>query len=131
MLATPKLLITDDDGALRESLACAFARRGFDVTLAEDGLQGLEIAQRETIHLALVDYQMPKLSGLQMMAQLRKTRPEMPCILMSAALDDAIRHEAEKIRVFGLMSKPLRLSQIDELVRHALKKHYAWPDANG
>jgi DNA-binding NtrC family response regulator len=126
MLATPKLLITDDDAALRESLAAAFSRRGIEVALAEDGRRGLEIARREGIHLALVDYQMPRLSGLEMMAELREWRPELPCILMSAALDEAVRREAERMRVYGMMSKPLRLSQIDRLVRDALRKFYAW-----
>lgn len=126
MLAIPKLLITDDDAALREVLASAFTRRGFEVALAEDGRRGLDIARREGIHLALIDYQMPKLSGLEMMSKLRESRPDLPCILMSAALDDAVRREAEKIRVYGMMSKPLRLRQIDQLVCEAMRKFYDW-----
>lgn len=126
MLASPTLLITDDDAALRESLATAFTRRGFKVTLAEDGQRGLDIARRKGIHLVLVDYQMPKLTGLEMLAALREVRPDLPCILMSAALDEVVRSEAEKMRAYGVMSKPLRLSEIDRIVRQAMRKFYGW-----
>jgi DNA-binding response OmpR family regulator len=126
MLANPNLLITDDDAALRESLGEAFSRRGFKVTLAEDGEHGLDIARRGQIHLVLVDYQMPRLSGLQMLAGIRELCPELPCILMSAAMDEALRAEAEKVQVYRVLSKPLRLREIEQLIREALAKVYGW-----
>lgn len=126
MLANPNLLITDDDAALRNSLGEAFSRRGFVVTLAEDGEQGLDIARRQQIHLALVDYQMPRLSGLQMLEHLHEMRPTLPCILMSAAMDDTLRAEAEKRKAYRVLSKPLRLREIDDLIRAALAEVYGW-----
>ena len=126
MLANPNLLITDDDAALRESLGEAFSRRGFKVTLAEDGEHGLDIARRGQIHLVLVDYQMPRLSGLQMLAGIRELCPELPCILMSAAMDETLRAEAEKVQVYRVLSKPLRLREIEQLIREALAKVYGW-----
>lgn len=126
MLANPNLLITDDDAALRKSLGEAFSRRGFVVTLAEDGEQGLDIARRQKIHLALVDYQMPRLTGLQMLEHLHELMPTLPCILMSAAMDDKLRAEAEKRKVYRVLSKPLRLREIDGLVREALAEIYGW-----
>ncbi|WP_164101629.1 response regulator [Candidatus Laterigemmans baculatus] len=126
MLACPRLLITDDDLAFRESLGEAFARRGFEVTLAEDGERGLDVARRGKFHLALVDYQMPRLSGLQMLEQLRIECPELPFILMSGAMDESLRAEAERMRAYRVMSKPLRLRQVDSLVREALAEVYGW-----
>lgn len=126
MLAIPNLLITDDDAALRESLREVFSRRGFVVTLAEDGEHGLEIAKRQSIHLALVDYQMPRLTGLQMLAELQRLKPELPCILMSAALDDSVRAEAARMRAYGVLHKPMRLHEIDGLVRDAMAQVYGW-----
>lgn len=126
MIATPSLLITDDDDALRAALGEAFARRGFAVTLAEDGQRGLDLVRREKFHLALVDYQMPRLSGLEMLAQLRVEHPELPFILMSGAMDESLRAEAQRMRAYGVMSKPLRLRQIDDLVREALAEVYGW-----
>lgn len=126
MIATPSLLITDDDDALRVALGEAFARRGFVVTLAEDGQHGLDLARRQEFHLALVDYQMPRLSGLQMLEQLRVEHPQLPFILMSGAMDESLRAEAQRMRAYGVMSKPLRLHQIDHLVREALSEVYGW-----
>lgn len=126
MLATPKLLITDDDPALRETLASAFAKRGFAVEVAEDGRRGLDLACKQTIHVAVVDYQMPHLSGLQMLAELRQLRPELPCILMSGALDEMVSSEAKRMRAYSILSKPIRLREIDIAVRKALADVYGW-----
>ena len=126
MLATPNLLITDDDEALRQALGEAFSRRGFIVTLAADGEHGLDIARRQGIHLALVDYQMPRLTGLEMLAELQRVRPGLPCILMSGAVDEAVRAEAERMRAYRVTSKPLRLRDIDGIVREALAEVYGW-----
>ena len=126
MLASPNLLITDDDAALRQSLGEAFTRRGFVVTLAEDGEHGLDIARRQQIHIALVDYQMPRLTGLQMLERLQEFSPQLPCILMSAALDEQLKLEAEKRKAYRVLGKPLRLAEIDGLVRAALAEVYGW-----
>ena len=126
MLATPNILITDDDAALRQALAEAFSRRGYIVTLAADGEHGLDIARRERIHVALLDYQMPRLTGLQMLAQVHLDRPDLPCILMSGAMDDAVRAEAERMHAYRVTSKPLRLRDIDGIVREAMSEVYGW-----
>lgn len=126
MLATPKLLITDDDAALRESLALALSRRGFQVEMAADGREGLDLAKTPSIHLAIVDYQMPRLSGLEMLAELRRIRPELPCILMSGALDEEVTAEARKMRVYSVLGKPLRLRDMDVEIRKALGDVYGW-----
>jgi DNA-binding NtrC family response regulator len=126
MLAIPKLLIADDDATLREALREAFLRRGFSVTVAEDGERGLDIAKRQAIHLALIDYQMPRLTGLQLLAELQRLKPELPCILMSGAMDDQVREEATRMRAYGVMPKPLRLGEIHGLVHQALENVYGW-----
>ncbi len=123
---TPKLLVTDDDAALRQTLAEAFAHRGFDVVVAADGHEALERVNDSRIHLALVDVHMPRLSGLQLISRLRADNLAVPCILMSAALDDAIRTEAERMQVFRLMHKPLRFAELAQAVRQVLAEHYGW-----
>ena len=51
---------------------------------------------------------------------------QMPCILMSAALDETIRHEAELMHVFRVIGKPFRLAEISQTVRQGLAEHYGW-----
>lgn len=125
-LVTPHLLITDDDDALRQSLGEAMQRHGFQVMLAADGQEALEVVQSMEIHLALVDVHMPRISGLQLIERLRYSDVQLPCILMSAALDETIRHEAELMHVFRVIGKPFRLAEISQTVRQGLAEHYGW-----
>lgn len=131
MLAIPKLLIADDDVDLRNSLATALERRGYLVSLAGDGRQGLDLVRTAPIDLALVDYQMPHFTGLELLRELRDVRPEVPCILMSGALDEIVCEEARRMRAYSILSKPIRLREIDLTIRRALAEVYGWDGSSG
>jgi DNA-binding response OmpR family regulator len=120
----PQLLITDDDDDFRMSLGEALNRRGYRTVLACDGLEALEVIQHNQIHLALLDVHMPRLDGLSMLRSLRDTRPTLPCILMSAKLDDSIVNEAKELRTNQLLSKPFSLTLLAETIRSLLKQCY-------
>jgi CheY-like chemotaxis protein len=130
-LEPPSLLITDDDRDFRETLRGVFEPRGFRTLLAADGDEALDIVQRQPVHLALLDMHMPRLSGLETIRRIRQMRLDivLPCILISAALDDAIEEEARRQRAFSVLSKPIRLREITGLVQQALMQTYDWrPD---
>ena len=122
----PQLLITDDDRDFRDSLAEALARRGFGLLLASDGCEALEIIRLQPVHLMLVDMHMPRLSGLETLASLRKLEFATPCILMSAALDDRIVDEAEQLSTSTVLAKPFSLKTITTAIRHILFDCYGW-----
>lgn len=126
----PTLLITDDDRAIRETLREVFEPQGFHTVLAADGQQAVEIIQSESIHVAVVDFHMPKLTGLEVVHRLREFEVQVPCILISAALDEAIVREALEAEVFSVERKPLSLSQIRGLVNRAMRQTYDWPPQN-
>lgn len=81
-LITPRLLITDDDRDFRETVAGLLADRGFETIQAADGEEALAIVCRQEVHLLLLDMQMPRLSGLEMIERLRRQgvpwRPAAP-----------------------------------------------------
>lgn len=122
----PQLLITDDDRDFRDSLAEALARRGFGLLLASDGCEAIEIIREQPVHLMLVDMHMPRLSGLETLASLRKLQIPTPCILMSAALDERIVDEAEQLSTATILSKPFSLQTITQAIRHILFDRYGW-----
>ncbi len=128
-LDTPTLLITDDDRDFRETLREVFEPRGFRTYLAGDGEEALQIIQNERIHIVLLDMHMPRLSGLDTIRRLRETQLTslLPCILISAALDDVIREEARKQRTFSILAKPVRLREVTGVVQDALRQAYDWP----
>jgi CheY-like chemotaxis protein len=120
---SPSLLITDDDRALRETLRDVFEPRGFRTLLAADGLEALQIVQQATIHLVLIDMHMPRLTGLEAIRRIRQLRAQLPCILISAQVDDDLRTQTEPFKV---LAKPLSCRQVTETVADALRATYDW-----
>ncbi len=126
LLETPSLLITDDDLAYRETLRVVFEPKGFHIILASDGEEALEIVHAQPVHLVLLDMHMPKLTGLETLRRLKEFRALLPCILLSAQLDDLIVEQARRAHAFSVMSKAMSVGQITTTVFHALQRTYAW-----
>jgi two-component system chemotaxis response regulator CheY len=125
--APPSLLITDDDRDFRETLREAFQPRGFRTLLAGDGEEALRIVRTREVHLALLDMHMPKLTGLETLRQVKRFRATLPCILLSAELDERIVEQATRERAFSVLSKPIPLVELTSVVRLALARTYNWP----
>lgn len=125
-LVTPNLLITDDDRDFRETLGGVFEARGFRTLLAGDGEEALKIVEQNPVHLVLLDMHMPRLTGLETIHRLREMHLALPCILLSAALDQAIEKEARAAAAFEVLSKPVRLPDITGIVGRAMQQVYNW-----
>jgi two-component system chemotaxis response regulator CheY len=124
----PNLLVTDDDAAFRHVLCEGLARRGFHVSEARDGQEAMELIGRTKVHLVLVDVHMPRLSGLDVIRQLRDW-PERPaCVLMSARMDEAMRRQAIEMDAYDVLDKPIPLNRLNETIRNALAETYGWSD---
>ncbi|MGA2060056.1 MAG: response regulator [Thermoguttaceae bacterium] len=126
LLEHPSLLITDDDAGFRETLRVAFEPRGFRTLVAGNGEEALDIVKHETVHLVLLDIHMPRLSGLETLHRLKEFRAMLPCILLSAQLDDLIIEQAKLAHAFSVLSKTVTINQITGVVRLALQRTYAW-----
>lgn len=126
LVETPSLLITDDDPGFRETLQVIFEPKGFRTLLARDGEEALQIVHNETVHLVLLDMHMPKLTGLETLRLLKEFRAMLPCILLSAQLDDLIVEQAQRAHAYLVLSKTVTVGQITGAVRQALQRTYAW-----
>ena len=121
----PQLLITDDDRDFRETLGEALERKGFVVTLAADGDQAVKLVRAQTFHLMVLDMHMPKLSGLDTILLVRQWFDKLPCILMSAKLDEQIVTTARSIPTVEVMAKPFPLKLFTETIRDTLRRAYS------
>ena len=130
VLVTPSLLITDDDRDFRETLRDVFEPRGFRTLLAGDGEEALDVLRHESVHVVLLDMHMPRLSGLDTIRRLQQLQALIPCILISAALDDTIIEAARQANAFSVLAKPLRCATITDVVNRAMRLTYAWPSAD-
>lgn len=126
MMDVPNLLVTDDDKAFRKVVCEGLQRRGFRVIEACDGREALDLIKHSPVHVAVVDVHMPHVTGLDVIRHLYEGPSSLPCVLMSAELDDEIRQEAERMCAYDVLSKPLKLSQLTAVVSHALNEFYGW-----
>jgi CheY-like chemotaxis protein len=126
LVETPSLLIADDDPGFRETLRVIFEPKGFRTLLAGDGEEALKIVHSETVHVVLLDMHMPKLTGLETLRMLKEYRAMLPCILLSAQLDERIVEQARLAHAYLVLSKTVTVGQITGAVRQALQRTYAW-----
>jgi CheY-like chemotaxis protein len=126
MSVNPCLLVTDDDRAFRSVLCESLQRRGFDVTQASDGDEAISVLGSQEIHLALVDYQMPRVTGLEVMQHVLECSLPVPCVLMTAQLDETVRKSAMNLNAYQVLSKPVRLNELAGVVGKALREAWGW-----
>jgi len=126
MLLVPNLLVTDDDSAFREVVSEGLSRRGFRVVEARDGQEALDVLDQAEVHVALLDVHMPRVTGLEVIRKLQDREHRPPFVLMSAKLDEVIRSEAKRLQAYEVVSKPVRLKQLTDVVCHALTEIYGW-----
>ena|SRR5205085_4920614 len=127
ILQHPSLLITDDDSSFRETLRFVLERRGYRTLLAANGEEALEILKHSDVHLALLDMHMPKLTGLETLRRVRQMHSRLPCILLSARLDDALIQQARIAEAFSVLSKPISRDTLTSTVELAIRRTYEDP----
>ena len=96
-------------------------RSGFWTCQASDGLEAIDAIEHGNIHLALFDIHMPRLDGLGALERVRKAVPQLPCILMSAKLDDTILARAEQLRAQCVLPKPFSITDLLRTIRQLLE----------
>jgi DNA-binding response OmpR family regulator len=119
-LTDHQLLITDDDVDFRETLAEALARKGYRTLMAADGMEALQVLEHGNIHLALFDVHMPRLDGLGVLQSIRHRSLQLPCILMTAKLDEGIIARANELGAEAILPKPFSLSALVDSIRRLL-----------
>ncbi|HEX7289024.1 MAG TPA: response regulator [Candidatus Angelobacter sp.] len=82
--AVPTVLCVDDNAAFLSAFAAVLEKAGFAVTTASDPAEGLALVKRRAFDLAILDYHMPGMTGVQLARKIRRSRPRMPMLLLSA-----------------------------------------------
>ena|SRR3989344_3104198 len=118
-----KLLLVDDDLDIRKIYKQVFEKSGFDVDTADDGLQALEKMKNDTWDVVLLDIQLPKLSGIEVLQTLRKEKFDLPAdsyiFFLTNLGNNQVFEEANSLGVNGFFVKAL-LSP-SQLVEHIKK----------
>lgn len=117
-----KILIIDDERAIRNTLKDILSFEKHNVDLAEDGVEGIKLTEDNTYDLIFCDIKMPQMDGIEVLEVLHETIPETPVVMISGhgTIDTAV--EAIKKGAFDFISKPLDLNRIMITLRNALDK---------
>jgi len=120
MSTSRRLLVVDDDRAMREMLAALFKERGLSVEDAPSADAALARVADQDFDVVLSDVRMPGLSGVELVGQLRRLRPGTPVVLMTAfgSIDSAV--EAMRTGAFDYLTKPFEPDAVVLAVERAL-----------
>jgi DNA-binding NtrC family response regulator len=115
----PKILIIDDEAAIRGALKEILEYESFEVAEAEDGLAGLKAAEKENYDLIFCDIKMPKMDGLEVLEKLKEKGIESPVVIITGhgTVDTAV--DALKKGAYDFIQKPLDLNRVLVTVRNA------------
>jgi CheY-like chemotaxis protein len=126
-MVRPSILITDDDSAFRETLRSMLEPIGCNFTMAGDGEEALEILSKQDVHLMLLDFHMPRLTGIETIRKVRQFKAQLPCILLSAGLTEKITTQARLLNTYSVLAKPVTREILSITVEQALQSSYGWP----
>jgi two-component system response regulator MprA len=117
-----KILVVDDERAVRESLRRALALEGYDVDLAADGEEALESVRRAEPDALILDVLMPGVDGLEVSRRLRRSGSKVPILMLTAR--DAIENRVEGLDAGAddYVTKPFALEELLARVRALLRR---------
>jgi len=115
------ILVIDDEPGIRSAVRDILEDEGHKVRVAEDAVVGLEIMEAERPDLAVLDVWLPRMGGLDALAKMRESRPDMEVLVVSGhgTIDMAVR--ALKLGAFDFIEKPLSMDRLLTAARNALE----------
>jgi two-component system, response regulator PdtaR len=116
-----KVLIADDDQLIRTMLAAVLAELGHTVVAAVNGAEAVELCERERPDAVIVDFLMPKLSGLEALRRMRAGGRPLPAVLLTAISDGSVRAVGGLDTPDAILEKPFRRKTVAKALAQALR----------
>ena len=115
-----RILIAEDDTAVREFVSRALCHDGHDVMAVSDGQQALNMLEREQFDMVLADIVMPQMDGIALALKLSKDCPDLPILLMTGYAAERQRAHNLDALIHDVITKPFTLKEICAAVNVAL-----------
>lgn len=116
------ILIVDDEPRFRELLRSRLQRRNYNIIEAEDGVRALEHAEGARVDLALVDINLPKMDGIELLQRLKELDERIEVVIVTGYSNIETAIAAMKHGAYDYLSKPYKLSELEAVVERALEK---------
>ncbi len=119
-----RILVVEDEESFVDALKVGLAREGFDVSVARDGLEAVDVFQSRPFDVVLLDLMLPKMSGLDVCRAIRLAST-VPIIIVSAKGEEVDMVLMLEIGADDYVTKPYRLRELVARIRAVLRRHEA------
>ena len=118
---THRILLVDDDPNCLDAIDQILRREGYETLPIRESLSVVKAITENNIDLAVLDFNMPDMNGLQVFYEIRKRYRNLPVILVTAEPSSKLRLESLKAGVHSLLSKPINIPNFKQVVAKALQ----------
>ncbi|MFH1094449.1 MAG: response regulator [Candidatus Omnitrophota bacterium] len=117
-----KILVVDDEKEIRDMIMRFLRIKGYEVYLAEDGLETIHKMTTDNFDLLIMDLQMPGIKGQEIIEQFRKSKKEIPVIILTGTIDDDVFEILRKLGFSSndIIGKPVDLFEILKKIKEKL-----------
>ena len=123
-LANPKILVVEDEPNQVELIEFNLNSEGYEVIVAQDGEEALDLAEEENPDLILLDWMLPKVSGIEVCRQLRRSKMtrEIPIVMLTARSEESDKIRGLDIGADDYITKPYSIKELLARVRAAMRR---------
>ena len=111
-----KILVIDDEPGIREFMKMYFEERDYNVDIASDGQEGVELFEKGAYNLVLCDMLMPRMIGIQVLERILKAKPDQKVIMMTGVKDETMVSKAKSLGCHLYLNKPVKLQDLEARV---------------
>lgn len=119
------ILAVDDSSSIRNLIKRTLESEGYDVVMAEDGVDAMEIARSRTFDMVLTDINMPKMTGISLVSKLRRLEAyqDIPIVMVTTEDKDFKKQKAKTQGANGWLQKPFTQERLLNVVKVMLDKY--------
>lgn len=121
-VSATRLLIVEDDPRLRELLHRMTTEWGFDVSAVWSGEEAARLNKVRPFDLAVLDYHLPRMNGMQTLRKLRESAPDLQAVVLTAHADLGVAKEAIHLDVVEFLTKPCQRNELEQALDRALRR---------
>ncbi len=118
----PKVLIVEDDETMAEMVGYNLRGQGLEIDTATDGQDGLRLAKDHAVALIILDVMLPTLDGLQILDELRRFRPDVPILLLTARTEEETKLRGFAAGADDYLTKPFSMDELVARVKALLRR---------
>ena len=116
----PRILVIDDEAAIRESLRMILEYEGYECLGAASGPEGIALVERESPDAVFLDVKMPGMDGIEVLTRIKAIADTLPVIIISGHATKETAFQAAKLGALNLIEKPLSSDDVLLQVRNAV-----------